>query len=161
LGWGTPDLEFNELRAGVLMAFECLTESLMEEEYDYIKKELFLDDPLASKAAQKLIDDWKKQLSGDKQLLGDELHDNLRIVSNCVKRSNLKTNKFIEANFHMRCLLISKMEKLPQYIRRNSSDYCQKLAANHAGLIYHGGFYYKTFHIELVSIGGSTLDGFI
>ena len=82
----------------------------------------------------------------------------LRIVSNCVKRSNLKTNKFIVANFHMRCLLISKMEKLPQYIRRNSSDYCQKLAANHAGLIYHGGFYYKTLHIELVSIGGSTLE---
>ena len=53
----------------------------------------------------------------------------------------------------MRCLAISKMEKLPQYIRRNSSDYCQKLAANHAGLIYHGGFYYKTFHIEFVSIG--------
>ena len=47
----------------------------MEEEYDYIKKELFLDDPLAQKAAQKLIDDWKKQLSGDKQLLADEVHD--------------------------------------------------------------------------------------
>ena len=63
------------------MAFECLTESLMEEEYDYIKKELFLDDPLASKAAQKLIDDWKKQLSGDKQLLGDELHDKYDILT--------------------------------------------------------------------------------
>ena len=50
------------------------------------------------------------------------------------------------------------MEKLPQYIRRNSSDYCQKLAANHAGLIYHGGFYYKTFHIEFVSIGGQSID---
>ena len=47
----------------------------MEEEYDYIKKELFLDDPLAQKAAQKLIDDWKKKLSGDKQLLADEVHD--------------------------------------------------------------------------------------
>ena len=57
------------------MAFECLTESLMEEEYDYIKKKLFLNDPLAEKAAQKLIEDWKKQLSGDKQLLGDEVHD--------------------------------------------------------------------------------------
>ena len=40
-----------------------------------LKKELFLDDPLAQKAAQKLIDDWKKQLSGDKQLLADEVHD--------------------------------------------------------------------------------------
>ena len=63
------------LKKRVLLAFECLTESLMEEEYDYIKKELFLDDPLAQKAAQKLIDDWKKQLSGDKQLLADEVHD--------------------------------------------------------------------------------------
>ena len=84
----------------------------MEEEYDYIKKELFLDDPLASKAAQKLIDDWKKQLSGDKQLLGDELHDKYDILTQVKFESvvvkvgefptsdfDLPTSNFLTLNF--------------------------------------------------------------
>jgi hypothetical protein len=77
--------------------------------------------------------------------------DDLLIVSNCVKRENApcKQKKRIEANLHLRALLIAKFEHLPQYLKKNDSEIGKKIRKNHSNLINGGGFYYRLFHIEL------------
>jgi hypothetical protein len=114
-------------------------------------KELFLENESSQKHCTSLITLWKGLSESDRKTVSDDWLNDLLVVSNCVRRENVtcKEKKKIEANFHLRALLVAKFDELPQYLKRNDSEIGKKITKNHKNLINGGGFYYRLFHIEL------------
>jgi len=129
---------------------EHVTDLLLDEDWDELRA-LYRTDDIAQKSLDGLINRWKAQSQNDQKLFGQTLLNDTLVVSSCIKRSNrpCKTKKTIVADFHLRAMLVGRLQTLPDTIRFNRSDHCRKLTAQHDMLIQSGGYYYLIFHIEL------------